>query len=65
MEIPVKMSERPNVLFMHVDQMHFNALSAYGNKYVKTPAMDLMVSQGCSFRTSYTAMPQCCPARSS
>jgi arylsulfatase A-like enzyme len=59
------MSKRPNVLFMHVDQMHFNALSAYGNKYVKTPAMDRMVSEGCSFRTSYTAMPQCCPARTS
>jgi choline-sulfatase len=59
------MAKRPNVLFIHVDQMHFQALSAYGNPYVKTPAIDRMVSDGYSFRTSYTAMPQCCPARAS
>ena len=31
---------RPNILFIHVDQMHWQAMSAYGNPYVKTPAMD-------------------------
>jgi arylsulfatase A-like enzyme len=45
--------------------MHWQAMSAYGNKYVKTPAMDRIAADGCSFRASYTAMPQCCPARAS
>lgn len=56
---------RPNILFVHVDQMHWEALSAYGNKYARTPGLDRMAADGCSFRSSYTAMPQCCPARAS
>lgn len=57
--------KRPNILFMHVDQMHWQAMSGYGNKYVKTPNMDRIAADGCSFRGAYTAMPQCCPARAS
>ena len=57
--------KRPNILFIHVDQMHFQAMSAYGNKYVETPNLDRMAADGCSFRASYAAMPQCCPARAS
>ena len=59
------MARRPNVMFIHVDQMHWQAMSAYGNPHVKTPAMDRMAADGCSFRASYSAMPQCCPARAS
>jgi len=55
--------ERPNILFIHVDQMHWEAMSAYGNPYVKTPAMDKLAGDGYSFRASYASMPQCCPAR--
>ncbi|MBT3294850.1 MAG: sulfatase-like hydrolase/transferase [Verrucomicrobia bacterium] len=57
--------KRPNILFIHVDQMHWQAMSAYGNPHVKTPSMDRIAADGCSFRSSYTAMPQCCPARAS
>jgi arylsulfatase A-like enzyme len=57
--------KRPNILFIHVDQMHWEAMSGYGNRQVKTPAMDRIAADGCSFRASYTAMPQCCPARAS
>ena len=35
------MPKRPNILFIHVDQMHWQAVSAYGNPYIKTPAMEL------------------------
>jgi choline-sulfatase len=59
------MAKQPNILFIHVDQMHWQAMSAYGNPHVKTPAMDRMAADGCSFRASYSAMPQCCPARAS
>jgi arylsulfatase A-like enzyme len=59
------MPDRPNILFIHVDQMHFQAMSAYGNPHVKTPALDRMAADGCSFRMSYSAMPQCCPSRAS
>ena len=56
---------KQNILFIHVDQMHWEAMSTYGNTYVKTPNMDRLAADGCSFRASYTAMPQCCPARTS
>ena len=48
---------------MHVDQLHWQALSAYGNPHVKTPAMDRIAADGVSFRASYAANPLCCPAR--
>lgn len=57
--------ERPNIIFIHVDQMHWQAVSAYGNKYVKTPGIDKMVKDGYSFRTHYSANPVCSPARAS
>lgn len=59
------MSDRPNILFLHVDQMHWDAVSAYGNPYVKTPAVDRIIADGCNFRASYSANPVCCPARGS
>ena len=31
MEIAIEMTKRPNILFIHVDQMHFRAMSVYGN----------------------------------
>jgi len=57
--------QKPNIVFVHVDQMHHKALSAYGNEYVHTPNLDKIVREGYSFMESYTAMPQCCPARAS
>ena len=58
-------NKRPNILFIHVDQMHHLAVSAYGNRHVKTPSIDRIVGDGCSLMNAYTAMPQCCPARAS
>ncbi|TWU39798.1 Arylsulfatase [Novipirellula artificiosorum] len=57
------MINRRNILFIHVDQMHWQAMSAYGNAHVKTPAMDRIAADGVSFRASYSANPVCCPAR--
>ena len=37
---------------MHVDQMHREAMSGYVNPHVKTPAMDRIAEDGCSFRAS-------------
>jgi choline-sulfatase len=57
--------ERPNIIFMHVDQMHFDAMSTFGNPNVKTPGMDKLADDGYAFRKAYSSMPQCCPARAS
>jgi len=57
--------KRPNILFIHVDQMHWEAMSTYGNPHVETPGMDRIAVEGCCFRASYATMPQCVPTRTS
>lgn len=56
---------RPNVLILLTDQQTQAALSAHGNPYLKTPAMDSLAARGVSFTRSYTPYPLCSPARSS
>ena len=53
----------PNLLFIHTDQQHFQALSALGARHVRTPNMDRLVRRGTAFSLSYSANPVCCPAR--
>lgn len=53
----------PNLLFMHLDQWYWDAASAFGCTYVRTPNIDRLAAQGTSFSLSYSANPVCCPAR--
>ena len=54
---------RPNLLFIHTDQQHFEAISGLGCKYLRTPNMDRLLARGTAFAQSYSADPVCCPAR--
>jgi len=62
--VRVQRRRQPNLLFIHVDQMFCDAMSAHGCQYIRTPNIDRLVAQGISFRLSYSANPVCCPARS-
>ncbi|MHC4596765.1 MAG: sulfatase-like hydrolase/transferase [Planctomycetota bacterium] len=55
----------PNIVFVHVDQLHHRAISAYGAQHVRTPNIDRLIAEGTSFMLSYSANPVCCPARAS
>ena len=55
----------PNIVFVHVDQMRHDAISALGNRHVSTPNIDRLIADGTSFLRSYSANPVCCPARAS
>ncbi len=55
----------PNIVFVHVDQLHHRAISAYGAQHVRTPNIDRLITEGTSFMLSYSANPVCCPARAS
>lgn len=57
------MDTRPNIVFIHVDQLHYRALSCMGNRWVSTPNIDKLVRDGVLFETSYCATPQCSPSR--
>ncbi|WP_411029961.1 sulfatase [Spongiimicrobium sp. 3-5] len=60
-----EVKNRPNVVLIFTDQQHANMLSAAGNPYVKTPAMDELAANGVMFSESYCTSPVCGPARSS
>ena len=57
------MSARPNILFINTDQHSFDALSAYGNKHLRTAAIDRIHENGVSFTRAYCSDPVCAPAR--
>jgi arylsulfatase A-like enzyme len=57
------MSERPNILFINTDQHSWDAVSAYGNRWLRTPAIDRLHERGVSFVRSYCSDPVCAPAR--
>jgi len=59
----IQIRRQPNLLFIHVDQMFCDAISAHGCKHIKTPNIDRLIANGISFRLSYSANPVCCPAR--
>jgi len=55
--------KRPNIVFINIDQMTADAISALGCSYVKTPNIDRLFRGGTSFENSYSACPICVPAR--
>lgn len=58
-------SAKPNVLFIITDQQYVKAMSAAGNTYLKTPAIDSLASRGIRFTKSYCTYPVCSPSRAS
>jgi arylsulfatase A-like enzyme len=59
------MNERPNILFINTDQHSWDAISAYGNPFLRTPNIDELHRNGTSFRRSFCTDPVCAAARSS
>ena len=54
---------RPNLVFLNLDQLSHMALSCHGNPYVHTPHIDRLAKHSVDFSRSYTPDPICCPAR--
>ena len=55
--------EKPNIIFIMVDQMRGDCLGADGNKVVQTPNLDWLAACGSRFNHAYSAVPSCLPAR--
>lgn len=49
--------QRPNILFISVDDLGWGDLSAYGNPYHQTPNLDRLASEGVRFTNAYAAAP--------
>ncbi len=57
------MTERPNFLLIFTDQQRMDSLGCYGNKFVETPNIDRLASEGARLDRAFTPWPVCCPAR--
>lgn len=53
----------PNFVFFVTDDHRQDAMSAYGNKILKTPNMDRVASEGVRFTESFVTNPLCGPSR--
>ena len=56
---------RPNILFVMVDEMRWDAMGCQGHPAVRTPTLDKLASEGVRFTNTYTVSPVCCPSRAS
>jgi len=48
------MAQRPNILFLMVDQLRADALGCHGNPVVQTPSIDALASRGVRFERVLT-----------
>lgn len=57
------MPDRPNILFLMVDELRADATGFAGNETVRTPVLDELASDATMFTNAYTPAPVCVPAR--
>jgi len=55
-------AEKPNIVFIMVDDLGPEWVSSYGAEGIETPNIDKLAQQGMSFENAYS-MPQCTPTR--
>lgn len=56
------LAEKPNILFIMVDDLGKEWVSTYGGEDIDTPHIDRLASQGMTFQNAWS-MPQCTPTR--
>jgi arylsulfatase A-like enzyme len=57
--------EKPNVVFILIDDLGYGDLANYGHQYAKTPNIDKLAKQGVKFTNFYSPSPLCSPSRAS
>jgi len=57
------MNDKPNILFIQVDQMMAASLRCYGNEFCHAPALDALADSGVVFESAYCNFPLCAPSR--
>ncbi|BDS05882.1 arylsulfatase [Oceaniferula spumae] len=59
----VAYAEKPNVIFILMDDMGYSDVSCYGAKKVNTPNIDRLAKEGLQFTDFHTGSPICSPSR--
>lgn len=61
----IKKTEKPNIIFILVDDLGWKDLNCYGSNFYETPNIDRLASDGMTFTDAYAACPVCSPTRAS
>ena len=61
----VTRKQKPNILWIGVDQFRYDTVGANGNAICKTPNMDRIAAAGVNFSNAYSPCSLCSPARAS
>jgi arylsulfatase A-like enzyme len=56
---------RPNIVFVLVDDLRWDALGCMGHPVAKTPNIDRIAKEGALFKNFFVSIPLCAPSRSS
>ncbi len=57
--------QKPNFVFILVDDLGWADISCYGNRFHETPHIDRLAREGMRFTDAYAACPVCSPTRAS
>ncbi len=63
--LPAEPAQRPNFLFILVDDLGWTDVGCFGSKYYATPSIDRLATQGMRFTDAYAACAVCSPTRAS
>ncbi len=63
LNLSVVAQQRPNIVIIISDDHAYQAISAYGNKQVKTPGIDRIAKEGAIFKKAYVTNSICGPSR--
>jgi N-acetylglucosamine-6-sulfatase len=56
-------SERPNIIFILVDDLRWDEFGAAGHPFLETPNIDRLAQEGAMFTNAFHAVPLCSPNR--
>ncbi len=62
---PAPHTEKPNFIFILVDDLGWKDLGCYGSEFHETPNIDRLAGEGVRFTNAYAACPVCSPTRAS
>jgi len=62
---PTVGAEKPNIVFVLIDDLGWMDLSCQGNRRIDSPNVDRLARQGMRFTDAYAAAPVCSPTRAS
>ena len=54
---------KPNIIYLLADDLGYNELGCYGQKWIKTPNVDRIAAEGMRFTQHYSGTAVCAPAR--